>query len=228
MDNLVALGLSLLVNNDAYLMRLDVNERSITHKLGEHYSLVFPGWDVDCEFNKNLDGPKKISIEPRTFLNQMADFLDNEISEESLDMPHSILRDPNVNAKDVLNLKKQLRDPDNLIYDEELNLIAFVLSLNKGKKVTKPIFPDIIVHHRGTRDNLVVIEAKKTSNKNQLSRLYDIVKLHILTTDPDYAYRYGYFVDIPTKDDFIPDIRFTITPYRLNPRIQLVTALEHS
>lgn len=222
MDDAIRFGLALLVINDGYLLRHDVNERSITHKLGECYALTFPGWDVDCEFNKNLNGPKRIEINPEKFLNQMADFLDEKTSKESIKADHSILRDQKVGIEDVLYLKEQLRDPENLVYDEELDLIAFVLRLNDGKKVTKPIFPDIIVHKRGTRQNMIVIEVKKTSNRNRLSRLYDLVKLNVLTNDLDYAYDHAYFIDVPTKSSFKSSVRFDIHPYKFNPRIKLI------
>jgi hypothetical protein len=39
----------------------------------------------------------------------------------------------------------------------------------------KTVYPDIIVHHRGTKENLLVIEIKKTSNP--LPNDFDIQKL---------------------------------------------------
>jgi hypothetical protein len=44
-----------LADNDAYLVREGVHERSVTHKLAEYLQLLFDEWHVDCEYNK--DGP---------------------------------------------------------------------------------------------------------------------------------------------------------------------------
>lgn len=41
----------------------------------------------------------------------------------------------------------------------------------------KTVFPDIIVHHRGKEDNLLVIEMKKTISIQESSRNFDLHKL---------------------------------------------------
>jgi hypothetical protein len=41
-----------LVKKDQSLLKNDVNERSITHKLAQYLEEEFPGWDVDCEYNR--------------------------------------------------------------------------------------------------------------------------------------------------------------------------------
>lgn len=41
-----------LLKKDGFLLENDVNERSITHKLAEYLEEEFPGWDVDCEYNR--------------------------------------------------------------------------------------------------------------------------------------------------------------------------------
>ncbi|MFA5423717.1 MAG: hypothetical protein WC374_07645 [Phycisphaerae bacterium] len=53
------------------------------------------------------------------------------------------------------------------------------------------VYPDIIVHHRGTKSNFIVIEAKKTSNKNQ----EDIRKLEAYKKE--LGYKYAVFVQFP-------------------------------
>ena len=40
--------------NDRYLIDHDVNERSLTFRLGFYLQHIFSGWDVDCEFNRNV------------------------------------------------------------------------------------------------------------------------------------------------------------------------------
>ena len=50
-----------LVQRDRLLLKLDVNERSITHKLAEYLRVEFPRWHVDCEYNRIGSEP----IEPK-------------------------------------------------------------------------------------------------------------------------------------------------------------------
>ena len=51
------------------------------------------------------------------------------------------------------------------------------------------VFPDIIVHRRGTDDNLLVVEAKTAWCR--VSQNEDFEKLKALTTSPVYKYRLG-------------------------------------
>jgi hypothetical protein len=41
-----------LLKKDGFLLEKDVNERSITHKLAQYLEEEFPGWDLDCEYNR--------------------------------------------------------------------------------------------------------------------------------------------------------------------------------
>ncbi len=56
-------ALGRFLNNDQDLIHVDANERSITHKLGEHLQKVFPDWDVDCEYNRDGDQIKRLRRE---------------------------------------------------------------------------------------------------------------------------------------------------------------------
>jgi len=44
---------------DQDLIHVNVNERSITHRLAEHLQNVFPCWHVDCEYNRKGDDIKR-------------------------------------------------------------------------------------------------------------------------------------------------------------------------
>lgn len=118
-----------LVSNDADLLKADVNERSITHKLAEYLQNEFPEYDVDCEYNRNGLDPKR--------------------------------------------------------------LIAFKRDIKSDDADGTTVFPDIIIHHRGTIDNFVVIEAKKSNNG--IGR--DIEKLKAYKNE--LGYRFAYLVRFP-------------------------------
>jgi len=44
-----------LFTKDAILIKNDVSERAITHKLAEYLQQRFPEYNVDCEYNRNLE-----------------------------------------------------------------------------------------------------------------------------------------------------------------------------
>lgn len=54
-DRIVRQALSDLYRCDFALLQHDVSERAITHKLAEHLQRLFPGFDVDCEYNRNAE-----------------------------------------------------------------------------------------------------------------------------------------------------------------------------
>jgi hypothetical protein len=56
------LAVAQLLRRDAYLFLHDVNERTITHKLAEYMQPLFPGWNVDCEYNRNMHTPKRVHL----------------------------------------------------------------------------------------------------------------------------------------------------------------------
>jgi hypothetical protein len=63
----VQAALDKLYDRDGDLLRNDVNERTITHKLAEYLEAEFPEWHVDCEYNRNHDRTKRLkSLQRRT------------------------------------------------------------------------------------------------------------------------------------------------------------------
>ena len=57
----VEIALGMLLKNDVFLLKHDVNERSISHKLAEYLQQLFPDYHVDCEYNRI--GKEKINGE---------------------------------------------------------------------------------------------------------------------------------------------------------------------
>jgi len=51
--------LQILREKDRDLLDIDVNERTITHKLAEYLQNQFPSYDVDCEYNRYEKDTKK-------------------------------------------------------------------------------------------------------------------------------------------------------------------------
>lgn len=126
-------ALECLLEFDNHLLVFDVNERSISHRLAVYLEQHFPGWNVDCEYNRDFDDPKRLDIFPRR------------------------------------------------------------IESNDTQATT--VFPDIIVHRRGTAQNLLVIEMKKSTN--QEGDRFDFLKLKAFKTQLNY--QFAVFIEVETN-----------------------------
>jgi hypothetical protein len=129
------------LERDLYLLEVNANERSMTHKFAEYLQAEFPDFSVDCEFNRKGTLPKELYVT-----------IESVVSEDDLD--------------------------------------------------ARTVFPDIIVHHRGQRANLLVIEAKKSGVDDTRDRQ----KLDAFKTDEGYQYEYAVLMRFTTGQR--PDIHF--------------------
>lgn len=117
-------ALQILMERDIALIRDDANERSISHKLAEYLQQQFKQWHVDCEYNRDGFGPKRLNL---------------NVTATSSDDTHA-----------------------------------------------RTVFPDIIVHKRKTRANLLVIEVKKASSP--VRNNFDLMKLRAFKRQLRYPY----------------------------------------
>lgn len=145
---LIKKSLDELGRSDWFLLELNVNERSLTHRLAVYLERFFPeffpdcsNFSVDCEYNRNGHIPKRLISYPRD------------------------------TGTDDIN--------------------------------GQTVFPDIIIHQRGTEGkiNFLVIEAKKSNNFNESSKLQDRNKL--LGYKEEYRYKHAYFIVFPVEDNAI-------------------------
>lgn len=153
-ERIVKHSLQKLRRLDKDLLDININERTITHKLAEYLQEHFPEFKVDCEYNRYRNYIKRIRSEQ--------------------DRSREI-----VNLSDIKLAK--------LIWEN---------------KEADTIYPDIIVHKRGTQENnLLVIEVKKSSNRDTGDS--DKKKIEELMNRP-YNYNFGLFLRINLdgeKDD---------------------------
>ena len=61
----VRAALSRLLLEDASLLKSDANERSVSHRLALYLEEEFPGWNVDCEYNRDGHEPKRLNLNPK-------------------------------------------------------------------------------------------------------------------------------------------------------------------
>lgn len=133
----VSHALSELLFIDHDLLGIDANERSITFRFAMYLQQCFPGWTVDCEYNRD-------SIEP-----------------------------------------KRLRHLE--LYPDSEDVEA------------KTVFPDVIVHRRGTRQNHLVLEFKKSTSR--VDREIDLLKLR--GYKQQLGYEHALFVEVGTEGQSI-------------------------
>lgn len=135
-------SISKFMEYDSFLLKENANERSITHKLAEYLQQEFIDWNVDCEYNRMVNGdsndPKRIHL------------------------PVEDVRSNDTEAKTV--------------------------------------FPDIIIHKRNKRKNLLVIEVKKKLN-NRIDCKYDHLKLKTFTS-PQFGYSFGLHIIFHVESNF--------------------------
>ena len=169
----VEIAIEMLLSNDRALIENDLNERSIAHKLAEYLQLLFLDFNVDCEYNGNVDKPngrKRISI------------LKTDLEQKGL-----------LRVKEAEDIEEELAD--------------------------RQVFPDIIIHKRGTNENnLCIIEIKKSTSK--VSFDYDELKLKSYTTDNygnDLKYKIGLFIEFESAlNDVDYDIKYFVNGLETN------------
>jgi hypothetical protein len=73
----VCTAISRVLQEDAYLLKVDANERSVSHRLAIYLEAElkdeFPDWDVDCEYNRDGHEPKTLRLTPTTTTSADAD-----------------------------------------------------------------------------------------------------------------------------------------------------------
>ena len=148
---------NLLDSSDNWLLKNDLSEQSISHRIAIHLDPLFQNFNVDCEYNGDIDranNRKAISI------------LKDELQQFGL------LRD-----KEASDLEKEITN--------------------------RAVFPDIIIHKRGTNEhNLCILEIKKSTST--VAYNYDFIKLRSYTSnhyDNNLIYQLGIFVEAIIDND---------------------------
>ena len=137
----VKICIIILFENDRFLFEVECHERTISHKLAEYLQIVFPEWNVDCEYNRMEFDSKRMHV-----------------------------------IEDCSKRKK------------------------KGEESL--VFPDIIIHRRNTKDNLLVIEIKKNDDS-----VCDAEKLKEFTdSNGDFSYKWGLFINFKSTRE--PELKW--------------------
>lgn len=105
-EQLVDKCLAELFSKDISLIRHDVSERAIAHKLAEYLQTCFPDLSVDCEYNRNTERgqyyPKKILALKDRRDKEPLDLKDEDQLQEISTYPDIIIHRRNTNAENLL------------------------------------------------------------------------------------------------------------------------------
>lgn len=64
--SLVDQAIDRLINNEPQLLDLNVTERALSHHLARYLGALVPeDYNVDCEYNRHFNDPKRLNLKPR-------------------------------------------------------------------------------------------------------------------------------------------------------------------
>lgn len=133
---------------------------------------------------------------------QLAKYLENYFKYYNVDCEYNGAVDQPLGRKKITLLKNNL-ELFGLLKESEIETGELVVKRN--------VFPDIIIHTRGTNDfNKCIIEVKKESNPTPFD--FDFIKLKAYTSQEfgnDLCYQLGVFIELKTNvDELIYNLKF--------------------
>jgi hypothetical protein len=222
-NQLVIQGLDKLLGKDAYLLYNNTSERSIMHKLGVYYQEIFYSYNVDCEFNKTLNKKKSIQFDPVELKNKLIQYTLKSIQEfsEFHSQKLDLEKDPSI--EDYLKILQELK-AGSIVFDKEIEQYILLVKRDKEKTIKRNISPDIIIHKRGTAENFLAIEIKKTSNRDKADRAFDRIKLNAMLDYKPLKYKCAYFIDLPVEESFKRHTEWILKNSNFLPKVTNVTS----
>lgn len=133
----------------------------------------------------------------RSIAHRLAIYLENEFQYYHVDCEYNINIETESQRKYIHMLEEEIKK-----YKPKRDIDNFPASeIDDYRNVS--VYPDIIVHHRGTNiDNLLVIEIKKSNST--ITDDFDLLKLERYTShyfNDGLKYKYGVFIKFNIGDD---------------------------
>jgi len=181
LKKIVRQALSMLFFNDEHLLKYDVCEISIAHKLALYLGNFIKNYDIDIEYNRDFydEDPKAVI----GYFPKIEQLVARQAPQKYQDLA------------DILFLDEELK---NKVKQEKMKEY-YEIEIVKCIEEKKNIRPDIIIHERGVKNNLLAIEIKKGTNSEDA--FYDIIKLYYLRNQNQYQYKHAAFIQIVKDND---------------------------
>jgi hypothetical protein len=162
---------------------------------------------------------QRMSKSIESFLAEQADLLKQDAKEESITthlekyLEKEFLDwDWNIDHQyDKRIIKNEVVQKRTLFATRSLPKKKIPKSISQDLKIIdKLIMPDIIFHDRhSNKHNFLVIEVKLSTNKNRDDRIFDFLKLEVMTSI-DLKYEWGIFLNFTSGKEFNPE-----NPYQM-------------
>ncbi|MBP9819269.1 hypothetical protein KBC79_00875 [Candidatus Woesebacteria bacterium] len=153
--------LKIFLDEEEFLMREDVNERSITHSLATHLqnSAFFNDWQIDCEYNRL--GKREVN---KPFVKKILDLpIDNNVSSDDTKaktvFPDIIVHQRGDEKENFIVL--EVKKTDRSIEFDKIKLTAYVQQLKYQLGICVELGPRKATM-RWTTDGNFLAEAEKT------------------------------------------------------------------
>jgi hypothetical protein len=115
-SNIIEKALDLLISEQPELLDLDVTERALSHHLANYIALLIPAeYNVDVEYNRHGQDPKRLYLPPRNAL-------DRELRATTV-FPDILVHKRNTDKQNLLVL--EMKKPSEDVAYDELKLKAF-------------------------------------------------------------------------------------------------------
>lgn len=132
-------------------------------------------------------------LSERSITHKLAEYLQSQFSEYNVDCEYNGNEERGEGGRKRISVLKEDLEKLGLLKEKEIS------DFNTDF-IDRSVFPDIIVHKRGTNDNnLCIVEVKKSTSS--VSSNYDEIKLKAYTTayyGNDLRYSIGFFIEFIT------------------------------
>ena len=132
-------------------------------------------------------------LSERSISHKLAEYLQTQFPDYNVDCEYNGSAADDYEKKKINIVREQLAEAG-LLHDREME--------SEGEVLIRSVFPDIIIHQRGSHDeNLCIIEMKKSSSA--VDHKYDYIKLQAYTSSVMgnvLKYQLGAFIEITVGD----------------------------
>lgn len=124
-------AIQIFLKNDLELLEINVNERSISHKMAEYLQSLFPEWHVDCEYNRMKNHEMSEDYITKTLNLPIEDLKSNDTEAKTV-FPDIIIHNRRNTDDNLLaiEIKKSLNSSDEARKHDFNKLKAFKYQLN--------------------------------------------------------------------------------------------------
>lgn len=162
-------------------------------------AVVFALWKLFANDAKLIEW----DVHERSITHKLAIYIEQSFKETDVDLGSlniSIDCEYNRMAKKGSSKKVDIYNGLNSDFYQKKILLYYPENAKTTTDKAVTVYPDIIVHERGEKNNILVIEAKKSAEREDIAK--DLAKLGAYLQDDHLKYNCGLFIDFLTQRYF--------------------------